>query len=129
MMCNPNTPMPDGSNQNGSPTGKQLPPGSNLLCDRIELFEKSAQEIHRRISRLRDSWLGNELLARGFPRVLLDGVREREPGSLQLAAHWVQLHGYTVRYELLNTIELFQHGESVAFAKLFDMPLWTRCPE
>lgn len=128
MMCNPNI-TPNGAKQNGSQIGSWPQVDSSLLCERVELFEKSAQEIHRRISRLRDNWLGNELLLRGFPKELLDGVRELEPGALRLAAHWVQLRGYTVRYELLNTIELFEHGESVAFAKLFHMPLWTRCPE
>lgn len=121
MMCNPNIP-PNGATPTGSPTGKQLQITASLLCDRLEVFERTAREMSLTIARLRDNWLAEQLIQLGFPAELFEGVRAKEPGSLRLAAYWVQLHGLTVRYDLLNTIELFQHGESVAFAKLFDMP-------
>jgi len=121
MMCNPNI-TPNGSEPTGSKTGNWQPDTNKLLCARLEVFEKSVQEMSRTIARLRDQWLGEQLILRGFPAELLEGVRKREPGSLRLAAYWVQLHGFEARYELLNTVELFQHGESVAFSKLFDLP-------
>jgi hypothetical protein len=118
MMCNPNI-TPNGAKQTGSPTGKQC---LGINPAHLELFEKTAQHLSRRIATARNSWLRCQLLKLDMPFDMLAGVEAGDAGWKRLAAKWIYLHGLTWKAELLNTIELFQFGESIAFAKLFDMP-------
>jgi hypothetical protein len=117
MMCNPNI-TPNGATPAGLLSGNNLTTTGQFY----EALEKSSRGIARTIAKLRHVWLRTQMLRLGMPPEMLAGVEAGEAGWIRLAHRWVRLHGFTWRAELLNTIELFQYGESVAFAKLFEMP-------
>jgi hypothetical protein len=119
MMCNPNI-TPSGATQTGSKTGSWPQITNQFLCAN-ELFENATHEIAKIVAKLREVWIRKQLLEHGFPQELIPGLENRECLERCKAVEWIRANGFSIRLDLLNTIELFKNGESVAFATLFKM--------
>jgi len=123
MMCNPNPEsVPNGSKLNGSSTGNWQPDTSKFLCESFGVLDKSVQEIHLKVLRLREQWLRLRLTECGMPEWMLAGVVARDEGISRLAKHWLALRGISYSTRELNTMQLFRFGELVLDDTLFELP-------